>query len=129
MRSFAKEKAMKTILLADDEVNLRILVRTTLDGAEYCILEAADGTTALELACKERPDLLVLDWMMPGINGLDVALALRQDPMTAHIPIIMLTAKGQDADKERGRSLGTSAYLVKPFSPLELLRKVQEILG
>ena len=129
MRSFAKEKAMKTILLADDEVNLRILVRTTLDGAEYCILEAADGTTALELARQERPDLLVLDWMMPGINGLDVALALRQDPMTAHIPIIMLTAKGQDTDKERGRSLGTSAYLVKPFSPLELLRKVQEILG
>lgn len=120
---------MKTILLADDEANLRILVRTTLDDAEYCILEAADGTTALELARQERPDLLVLDWMMPGVNGFDVARALRQDPTTAHIPIIMLTAKGQETDKERGRSLGTSAYLVKPFSPLELLQKVQEILG
>jgi two-component system alkaline phosphatase synthesis response regulator PhoP len=120
---------MKTILLADDEANLRILVRTTLDDPEYCLLEAADGTTALELARKERPDLLVLDWMMPGINGLEVAKALRQDPATAHIPIIMLTAKGQEMDKERGHSLGTSAYIVKPFSPLELLQKVQEALG
>ena len=120
---------MKTILLADDETNLRILVRTTLDDGEYCILEAADGTTALELARQEHPDLLVLDWMTPGINGIDIARALRQDPVTAHIPIIMLTAKGQEMDKERGRALGTSAYLVKPFSPLELLQKVQEILG
>jgi two-component system, OmpR family, phosphate regulon response regulator PhoB len=120
---------MKTILLADDEANLRILVRTTLDDPEYCILEATDGTAALELARKERPDLLVLDWMMPGINGIEVAQALRQDPETTHIPIILLTAKGQEADKAQGHSLGTSAYIVKPFSPLELLQKVQEILG
>jgi two-component system phosphate regulon response regulator PhoB len=120
---------MKTILLADDEANLRILVRTTLDDPEYCILEAADGTTALELARQERPDLLVLDWMMPGINGIDVAKALRHDPTTAHIPIILLTAKGQETDKARGHSLGTHAYIVKPFSPLELLQKVQELLG
>jgi two-component system, OmpR family, phosphate regulon response regulator PhoB len=120
---------MKTILLADDEANLRILVRTTLDDPEYSILEAADGTTALELARQERPDLLVLDWMMPGINGPDVAKALRQDPATAHIPIIMLTAKGQEMDKERGHALGTCAYIVKPFSPLELLQTVQDVLG
>ena len=128
MKSSEKGKALKTILLADDEANLRILVRTTLDDAEYCIIEAADGTTALELARQQRPDLLVLDWMMPGLNGIDVVQALRQDPVTAHIPIIMLTARGQETDKERGHSLGTSAYLVKPFSPLELLRKVQELL-
>jgi DNA-binding response OmpR family regulator len=129
VKSSEKGKALKTILLADDEANLRILVRTTLDDAEYCIIEAADGTTALELARRQRPDLLVLDWMMPGLNGIDVAQALRQDPVTAHIPIIMLTARGQETDKERGHSLGTSAYLVKPFSPLELLRKVEELLG
>src|ERR671925_1415807 len=111
---------MKTILLADDEANLRILVRITLDDPEYCLLEAADGTTALELARKERPDLLVLDWMMPGINGLEVAKALRQDPATAHIPIIMLTAKSQEADKAQGHSVGACTYLIKPFSPLEL---------
>lgn len=120
---------MKTILLADDEANLRILVRTTLEDLEYYILEATDGTTALELARKERPDLLVLDWMMPGINGIEVAAALRQDPATAHIPVIMLTAKGQEMDKAQGHAVGAYAYLIKPFSPLELLRKVQEVLG
>jgi DNA-binding response OmpR family regulator len=120
---------MKTILLADDEANLRILVCTTLDDPGYCILEAADGTSALELAQKERPDLLVLDWTMPGINGIDVAKFLRQHPATAHIPIIILTAKGQETDKAQGDSVGANAYLVKPFSPLELLRKVQEVLG
>jgi two-component system, OmpR family, phosphate regulon response regulator PhoB len=120
---------MKTILLADDEANLRILVRTTLEDPDYRILEAADGTSALELARQQHPDLLVLDWMMPGINGIEVAKALRQDPATAHIPIIMLTARGQETDKTQGHSLGTCAYLVKPFSPLELLQKVQEALG
>ena len=120
---------MKTILLADDEANLRILVRTTLDESDYYILEAADGTAALDLARQQCPDLLVLDWTMPGINGLDVARALREDPSTAHIPIIMLTARGQEADKAQGHSLGTYAYLVKPFSPLELLQKIREALG
>jgi two-component system alkaline phosphatase synthesis response regulator PhoP len=124
-----KGRATKTILLVDDEANLRILVSATLDEAQYRIIEATDGTAALELARQQRPDLLVLDWMMPGLNGIDVVQALRQDPVTAHIPIIMLSARGQETDKERGRSVGTSAYLVKPFSPLELLRTVEEILG
>lgn len=120
---------MKTILLADDELSLRVLVRTTLADPAYRILEAADGVNALELVRAERPDLLVLDWMMPGLSGIAVATALRQDPATAAIPIIMLTAKGQDADRGQGQALGLQAYLVKPFSPLELLDKVQEILG
>jgi two-component system alkaline phosphatase synthesis response regulator PhoP len=124
-----KGRATKTILLVDDEANLRILVSTTLDDAQYRIIEATDGTAALELARQQRPDLLVLDWVMPGLNGIEVVQALRQDPVTAHIPIIMLSARGQETDKERGRSVGTSAYLVKPFSPLELLRTVEEILG
>ena len=129
MTNARKGRATKTILLVDDEANLRILVSTTLDEAQYRIIEATDGTAALELARQQRPDLLVLDWMMPGLNGIDVVQALRQDPVTAHIPIIMLSARGQETDKERGRSVGTSAYLVKPFSPLELLRTVEEILG
>lgn len=120
---------MKTILLADDEAHLRTLVRTTLDDPQYRILEAADGNAALEVARKEHLDLLILDWMMPGLSGLEVAKALRQDPATTHIPIIMLTAKGQEKDKEQGLTVGTYAYLVKPFSPLELLEKVQEVLG
>ena len=121
--------AMKTILLADDEAHLRMLVRTTLADPAYRIVEAADGTAALALARQERPDLVVLDWMMPGLSGIDVAKALRQDPTTAHIPIIMLTAKGQATDQAHGRALDTYAYLIKPFSPLELLETVRAVLG
>jgi DNA-binding response OmpR family regulator len=129
VRSPEKGRALKTILLADDEANLRILVRTTLDDDKYRIIEATDGTTALELARQQLPDLLILDWMMPGLNGMDVAQVLREDPVTAHIPIIMLSARSQETDKERSRAVGTSAYLVKPFSPMELLQAVKEILG
>lgn len=118
---------MKTIVIADDEPNLRMLARITLDDPEYRILEAEDGAIALALARSERPDLLVLDWMMPGLTGIEVASTLRQDAQTSTIPIIMLTAKGQDTDKAQGRAAGVNAYLVKPFSPLELLQKIQEI--
>jgi two-component system phosphate regulon response regulator PhoB len=119
---------MKTLLLADDEPNLRMLARITLEDPKYRIIEATDGTGALELARAEHPDLLVLDWMMPGLSGIEVARLLRQDPTTASISIIMLTSKGQEADREQGRLIGVCAYLVKPFSPLELLEKVQQVL-
>ena len=118
---------MKKILLADDEANLRMLARITLDDPAYRILEAEDGISALTLARNERPDLLVLDWMMPGLSGIEVARLLHQDPTTAHIPVIMLTAKGQETDRAQGRDIGVYAHLVKPFSPLELLQKIQEI--
>lgn len=118
---------MKTILIADDEPSLRMLTRITLDDPEYRILEAEDGSIALDLTKREKPDLLILDWMMPGLTGIEVAHSLRQDPQTAAIPIIMLTARGQDTDKAQGRAAGVNTYLVKPFSPLELLQKIQEI--
>lgn len=120
---------MKTILLADDEPNLRLLVRTTLSDPRFRILEAADGSAALQLARDEHPDLIVLDWMMPGMSGVEVAAALREDPLTRGIPIIMLTAKGQQSDRDQTHGLGVSAHLVKPFSPLELLEKVDELVG
>ena len=120
---------MKTILLADDEANLRNLVHTTLEDPAYRILEAIDGSQALAMARQERPDLLILDWMMPGMPGIEVARTLHADPATAHLPIIMLTARGQQVDKNNGLAAGAFAYLVKPFSPLELLDKVQEALG
>jgi two-component system phosphate regulon response regulator PhoB len=119
---------MKKILLADDEVHLRTLVHTTLDDPEYEILEAVDGEEALALARAEKPDLLVLDWMMPGLSGVEVARRLRQDPSTAGIPIIMLTAMGQERNKAEGYAAGVETYLVKPFSPLQLLEKVREAL-
>jgi signal transduction histidine kinase len=118
----------RTILLVDDEANLRTLVRTTLDDASCRIIEASGGAAALELARTEAPDLILLDWMMPGMSGLDVLKALRGNAATAGTPVIMLTAKGQQKDKEQILSLGACSYLVKPFSPLELLGKVEDVL-
>jgi two-component system phosphate regulon response regulator PhoB len=120
---------LKTILLADDEAHLRRLVRTTLEDLDYVILEAEDGAAALRLARERRPDLLILDWMMPGLSGLEVAEAARRDPRTAGRPIILLTARSQVRDLERGRAAGVFAYLTKPFSPLELLREVERALA
>ena len=119
---------MKTILLADDEPNLRLLVSTTLSDPAYRILEAKDGQDALEAARAEHPDLIVLDWMMPRLSGIDVARELNSDPLTKGIPIIMLTARAQQADRDAGESAGVRAFLVKPFSPLELLERVDEVL-
>jgi len=118
---------MKTILLADDEAHLRTLVRTTLDQPGYRILESEDGATALALARSERPDVVVLDWMMPNMTGIEVMTALRRDAATANLPIILLTAKGQRADVTQAFASGATAYLAKPFSPLELLAKVDEL--
>lgn len=120
---------MKTILLADDEPHLRTLVTATLDGDRYRVVEAVDGPTAVALARRERPDLVLLDWMMPDMTGIDVAHALRALPETATVPIIFLTAKGRDADRAAGLAAGACAYLVKPFSPLELLTRVDEVLA
>ncbi len=119
---------MKTILIADDDEDIRILVNITLASPRYCIFEAADGKSALDMARKERPDLLVLDRMMPNMNGLEVAEALRKDPFTAGIPIIMLTAIREEGDKKLTRNMGVFAYMVKPFNPLELQEKVRAML-
>src|SRR6185436_14719720 len=118
---------MKTILLADDEEHLRTLVRTTLDQPGYRILESEDGATALEVAQRERPDVVVLDWMMPSMTGIEVMTELRRDAATAEIPVILLTAKGQRADVAQALASGATAYLAKPFSPLELLAKVEQL--
>lgn len=119
---------MNTILIADDEESLRLLIRTTLDSPEYTLLEAPDGVSALEVARRELPELLILDWMMPGKNGIEVARELKSDPRTARIAILMLTAMGQEEDRKAGLAAGVQAYLIKPFSPLELLERVQEVL-
>ncbi len=119
---------MKTILVADDEASIRILIRTTLESPECRLLEAATGAAALSMAGRLHPDLIILDWMMPGISGLDVLRALRADPRTAAIPVIMVTAMGQEQHRAAGLALGAQAYLVKPFSPLELLQLTQQVL-
>lgn len=120
---------MKTILIADDHDHLRLLVAKTLGSPSYRILEACNGDEALDLAQRESPDLLILDWMMPGRSGLEVVQALRQDPATAELPVIMLTARAQSADRSNAMLHGVRAYIVKPFSPLELMELVEKVLG
>jgi len=97
-----------TVLLCDDEEVLRHLVRATLDNGEYEIVEAADGDESLELARTQRPDLIVLDMMMPGRTGLEVLRELRADPETSATPIIMLTARARASDRDEAASAGAA---------------------
>ena len=100
----------------------------TLEDPGYRLIEASDGVAAWELIQEERPDLVILDWMMPQKNGYEVAEAMKGNPATNRIPIIMLTAKDRVEDLQISERMGMYAYLVKPFSPLQLLEKVQQAL-
>ncbi|MGD9022284.1 MAG: response regulator [Deltaproteobacteria bacterium] len=121
---------MKKILIVDDEEKVRKLVEVTLSVSEFEILHASSGDEALKAARKRRPDLILLDIMMPGkLDGFDVCRLLKQDPDTKDIYIIMLTAKGQQADKDRGLAVGADDYVVKPFSPMALMDKIDKVLA
>ncbi|MEH3054216.1 MAG: response regulator [Patulibacter minatonensis] len=120
---------MPTILIADDEPALRRLVRVTLDTGRIRLVEAADGDAALAAAQAEHPDLVLLDWSMPGRTGIEVARALREDPDTAKIPIVMLTARTLPADRDAADEVKIDAYMTKPFSPRALLDLVRERFG
>ena len=119
---------MKTILVADDEDDLRALLLMTLEDPAYRLLEAGDGESALNIINADSPDIVILDWMMPKKNGIDVARAMQDHPRLKHIPIIMLTARDQPCDQELGHEVGICAYFVKPFSPLRLLETVQRLV-
>jgi len=120
---------MRTLLIADDESGIRSLVRMTLQRDQYQILEAADGEQALALAREHRPDLVLLDVMMPGLSGFEVCRALKDDPATANATVVMLTAKAQDSDRAEGIAAGADDYFTKPFSPIALLRKIDDVYG
>ncbi len=122
---------MKKILIVDDQPAVRELVSVTLEIGPYRILTAENGDQALAMARTEMPELILLDVQMPGgsVDGLDVCRSLKQDERTKRIYIVMLTAKGQDWDKQAGREAGADDYFVKPFSPLELMNKVESVLG
>lgn len=120
---------MNTILIADDEDALRMLVRVTLDTGRFTILEASDGVEALELARLHKPDLIFLDWAMPGFSGLEVCRKLRADAATRDLTVVMLTARAQDFDRDAALEVGVDAYVTKPFSPLRLLDAVRDKLG
>ncbi len=116
------------ILIADDDPSLRLLVRVTLSDSSVTLIEANDGSQALAAARAERPDLILLDVAMPGLTGLEVCRALKRDPTTAPIPVVMLSAKDKEHDQNLGLGAGAVAYLTKPFSPLQLLYLVEDLL-
>jgi len=120
---------MKKILIADDRAEVVELVRVTLERGDYEIVDASNGKEALKRVRLEKPDLILLDVVMPKMDGFEVCRKLKKDPQTKEIPIIMLTAKAQEVEKEKGREVGASDYITKPFSPSALLTKIEEILA
>ena len=117
----------KKILVVDDEKHIVRLVQANLDRAGYTVVTANDGKEALQKVADENPDLVVLDVMMPYMDGFEVLQNLRRNPTTRDIPVIMLTAKAQDADVFKGWQSGVDCYLTKPFNPMELLSFVKRI--
>ena len=122
---------MKKILIVDDQIEVRELVQVTLEIGDYQILTAENGQKAVEIAQIEHPDIILMDIMMPGseVDGLEACRRLKANPATAEITIVMLSAKGQEADLEAGRKAGADDYFIKPFSPIALIEKVEEVIG
>jgi phosphate regulon transcriptional regulator PhoB len=116
------------ILLVEDERDIRELVRYSLEQEGFLVDEAADADTALERIGRRAPDLMVLDVMLPGMSGLELCRRMRAQPPTASMPILMLTAKGAEVDRVLGLEMGADDYVVKPFSPREVLARIRALL-
>ena len=116
------------ILLVEDEAPIREMLGYTLMKEGYAFREAADVEEARPLIADDKPDLLLLDWMLPGMNGVDYARRIRNNPDTRDIPIIMLTARGEETDKVRGLDTGADDYITKPFSTRELLARIRAVM-
>jgi DNA-binding response OmpR family regulator len=121
--------ARPLILAADDDEDILELVTFRLERSGYTVVQARDGEEAFQLAREKQPDLAVLDVMMPKMDGFELTRRLRADETTSRIPIILLTARAQDADLQQGFDAGADDYIRKPFSPQELRARVQAILG
>jgi two-component system phosphate regulon response regulator PhoB len=120
---------MTAILIADDDPDIRDLVAFKLEQAGFDVTAVDNGSAALAAARSEPPDLAVLDVMMPGMSGIDVCRELRGDQRTAALPIILLTARAQETDVEAGFGAGADDYVIKPFSPRELVSRVEAVLA
>ena len=118
----------RKILIVDDESAIRDMLRVALEMADYYCIEASNAQDAHALIVDEKPDLILLDWMMPGTSGLELARRLKRDEVTADIPIIMLTAKGEEDNKIQGLEVGADDYITKPFSPRELVARLKAVL-
>lgn len=118
----------KWILIVEDELAIREMIKFAFLKTDYQLLEAEDAKQAQVLVVEQRPDLILLDWMLPGISGLEFARQLKKESATQDIPIIMLTARGDENDRIRGLESGADDYVTKPFSPRELIARINAVL-
>jgi DNA-binding response OmpR family regulator len=125
---YTSEAKLAKVLVIDDEAPIRLLCRVNLEAENIEVVEAEDGEVGLELARSERPDVILLDVMMPGLDGWEVLQRLLDDETTREIPIVFLTARAELRDRARGLELGGVDYVTKPFNPIELAPLVTEIL-
>lgn len=119
---------MPTVLIVDDEPDIREVIRFALEDAGFRVLEAGHAEEARRLMGAETLDLLILDWMLPGRSGLELAQQIKQNPKTRTLPIIMVSARGEEEDRIRGLDTGADDYVTKPFSPRELVARVNAVL-
>lgn len=119
---------MTTILVVDDEPDIREVMRFALENAAFQVMEAGHADDARKLLNNECPDLILLDWMLPGRSGLELALQLKQNPKTRDVPIIMVSARGEEEDRVKGLETGADDYIAKPFSPREMVARVKAVL-
>jgi two-component system phosphate regulon response regulator PhoB len=119
---------MTTILVVDDEPDIREVIRFALEEADFRVVEASHADDARRLLTAESPDLVLLDWMLPGRSGLELAQQLKQSPKTRAVPIIMVSARGEEEDRIRGLDTGADDYIAKPFSPREMVARVNAVL-
>ena len=119
---------MATILVVDDEPDIREVMRFALENAEFQVIEAGHADEARRLLGQGNPDLILLDWMLPGRSGLELAQQLKQSAKTRNIPIIMVSARGEEEDRVKGLDTGADDYIAKPFSPREMVARVNAVL-
>lgn len=117
------------ILVVDDEINITQILEFSIGSEGYEVITAQNGEDAIDKARREQPDLIVLDIMMPKIDGYEACRILKANPLTKNIPVVLLTAKGRDIDKRLGYEVGATDYIVKPFSPSKLVGRIQQLLS
>ena len=122
------EPARKTILVVEDDARVRSLLRFVVHRGNYGLIETTDGESALEAVERQRPDLIILDVNLPGIDGIEVCRRLKSHEKTRDVKVLMVTAAIMDEDRARGLAAGANGYVTKPFSPLALLKQIQEEL-
>ncbi len=117
------------ILVVDDEINITQILQFSIGAEGYEVITAQNGEEAIDKARREQPDLIILDIMMPRIDGYEACRILKANPLTKNIPVVLLTAKGRDIDKRLGQEVGAIDYIVKPFSPNKLIDRIQKLLS